>query len=98
MNHGIDGSHSDRNAGVSIETDSIDLMIEANQDSFFQVWGEADSLQPHLLFPFSAEDQVSSRLMAYQRRRIPILAGYCSITVRLSRMSFDTPPHRPPIR
>ncbi len=91
MNYTMDESHGDRHAGAPVETDSIDLMIEANQDSFFQVWGEADSLQPHLLFPFSAEDPVSSRLMAYQRRRIPILAGYPSITVRVSRMPFDPP-------
>lgn len=90
-NHGMERSHGDRNAGASMETDSIDLMIEANQDSFFQVWGEANSLQLHLLFPFSAEDPVSSRLMAYQRRRIPILAGYRSITVRLSLTPFDAP-------
>jgi hypothetical protein len=29
--------------------------------------------------------------MAYQRRRIPILGGYRSITVRLSLMPFNTP-------
>lgn len=91
MNHEMEGSHGDKNARASIKTDSIDLMIEANQDSFFQVWGEADSLPPHLLFPFSAEDPIASRLMAYQRRRIPILAGYRSITVRLSLMPFDAP-------
>jgi hypothetical protein len=87
-NHGMEKSHSDRNAGASMETDSIDLMIEANQDSFFQVWGEVNSLQPHLLFPFSTEDPVSSRLMAYQLRRIPILAGYRSVVVRVSLMPF----------
>lgn len=91
MNHGMEGSHGDRNAGAPIKTDTIDLMIEANQDSFFQVWGEADSRPPHLLFPFSAGDPIASRLMAYQRRRIPILAGYDSILVRLSLMPFDTP-------
>ncbi|MDH5740725.1 MAG: hypothetical protein OEY77_10415 [Nitrospira sp.] len=89
MNHGMDGSRSDRNAGTPIATDSIDLMVEANQDSFFQVWGEAASLPPHLLFPFSAGDPIASRLMAYQRRRIPILAGYRSITVRVSLTPFD---------
>jgi hypothetical protein len=39
-NESHDGSHGDRHAGAAVETDSIDLMIEANQDSFFQVWGE----------------------------------------------------------
>ena len=87
-NHGMERSHGDRNAGASMETDSIDLMIEANQDSFFQVWGGADSMQPHLLFPFSTEDPVSSRLLAYQRRRIPVLADYRSVVVRVSLMPF----------
>jgi hypothetical protein len=39
-NESHDGSHGDRHAGAAVETDSADLMIEANQDSFFQVWGE----------------------------------------------------------
>lgn len=90
VTNGIEGSHGDRDAGAPIHIGSVDLMIEANQDGFFQVLGEADSLEPHLLFPFSTEDPLSSRLMAYQRRRIPILAGYRSVTVRMSRMPFDT--------
>ena len=89
--NGMKNLHDDREGDTSLRTGSFDLMIEANQDSFFQVWGEAGSLPPHLLFPFSAGDPVSSRLLAHQRRRIPILAGHRSITVRLSLMPFDTP-------
>lgn len=87
--NGVKDPPDDRDAGTSLRTGSLDLMIESNQDSFFQVWGEADTIQAHLLFPFSAEDPVSSQLMAHQRRRIPILGGYRSITVRLSRLPFD---------
>ena len=89
--NGMKDLHDDRDGETSLRTGSFDLMIEANQDSFFQVWGEAGSLPPHLLFPFSAGDPVSSRLLAHQRRRIPILAGHRSITVRLSLIPFDTP-------
>ena len=88
--NGMKNLHDDREGETSLRTGSFDLMIEANQDSFFQVWGEAGSLPPHLLFPFSVGDPVSSRLLAHQRRRIPILAGHRSITVRVSLMPFDT--------
>ncbi len=89
--NGMKNLHDDRDGETSLRTGSVDLMIEANQDSFFQVWGEANALPPHLLFPFSTEDPIASRLMTHQRRRIPIPAGYHSIMVRLSLMPFDTP-------
>ncbi|MBK9308171.1 MAG: hypothetical protein IPM58_14090 [Nitrospira sp.] len=89
--NGMKDLHDDRKRETSLRAGSLDLMIEANQDSFFQVWGEAGSQPPHLLFPFAAGDPISSRLLAHQRRRIPILAGHRSITVRLSLMPFDTP-------
>jgi len=86
VTHGMKGSHDDGDLGTSLQTDSIDLMIEANQDGFFQVWGDDGALQPHLLFPLTEHDPVSSRLIAHQLRRIPILAVYRTITVHFSRM------------
>ncbi|MDR4466607.1 MAG: hypothetical protein MRJ66_20345 [Nitrospira sp.] len=89
--NGMKDLHDDRKGETSLRTSSFDLMIEANQDSFFQVWGEDGSLPLQLLFPFSAGDPVSSRLLTHQRRRIPILAGHRSIMIRLSLMPFETP-------
>lgn len=87
MNEG-EGPHDDRDTKVPPRLGSLDLMVESNQPSFFQVWGEEESLQPQLLFPFSADDPIASQLLAYQPRRIPIRAGYRSMTIRLSRTPF----------
>ncbi len=89
--NGVKDLRDDREGRTSLRTGSFDLMIEANRDSFFQVWGETSSLPPHLLFPFSTGDPIASRLLAHQRRRVPILAGHRSITVRLSLIPFDAP-------
>jgi hypothetical protein len=86
----MEGTHDDRGARAPIQADWTDLMIEANQDGFFQVWGDGGTLQPHLLFPLTEQDPVLSRLVAYQLRRIPILAVYHTITIRFSRMPFGT--------
>ncbi len=88
--YGMEGPHDDRNTTASIQADSTDLMIEANQDGFFQVWGDDAALQPHILFPLTEQDPISSRLTAYQLRRIPVLAVYRTITIRFSRMPFGT--------
>ncbi len=88
--YGMEGPHDNRDARASIQADSTDLLIEANQDGFFQVWGDDGALQPHLLFPLTEQDPVSSRLIAHQLRRIPILAVYRTITILVSRMPFGT--------
>jgi hypothetical protein len=88
--YGMEGPQDDRDTSASIQSDSTDLMIEANQDSFFQVWGDDGALRPHLLFPLTEHDPVSSRLIAHRLRRIPILAVYRTITIRVSRMPFGT--------
>jgi hypothetical protein len=88
--YGMEGPHDDRDTRAPTQADSTDLMIEANQDGFFQVWGEDGAQQPHLLFPLTEQDPVASRLIAYQLRRIPILAVYRTITIRFSRRPFGT--------
>jgi len=90
ITHGMMKPQDDRDARAPLQTDSTDLMIEANQDGFFQVWGEDSALQPHLLFPLTEQDPIASRLIAHQLRRIPILAVYRTITIRFSRMPFGT--------
>ena len=87
---GINGPHSDRNVGTTNQAGSIDLIIDANQDGYLQVWGEAESLQHHLLFPMPKEEPFSSKLTAYQRRTILVAAGYGAIIIRFSRVPFNS--------
>ena len=87
---GIERPRRNRNAGATNQAGSIDLMIEVNQDGYFQVWGEAESLQHHLLFPIPEDEQLSSKLLAHQRRTIPVAAGYGAIILRFSRIPFDS--------
>lgn len=65
-------------------------MIDVNQDGYLQVWGEAESLQHHLLFPIPEDEELSSKLLAHQRRTIPVAAGYGAIILRFSRIPFDS--------
>jgi hypothetical protein len=90
MTSGIKRPHDDRNMGTTNQAGSIDLMIDVNQDGYLQVWGETESLQHHLLFPMPEEEQLSSKLLAHQRRTIPVTAGYGAIILRFSRIPFDS--------
>lgn len=44
----------------------------------------------HLLFPIPVEEQLSAKLLAHQRRTIPVAAGYGAIILRFSRLPFDS--------
>lgn len=90
VTHGRTEPHEGGDVGTLQLTDSIDLIIEANQDGFFHVWGETGSQPPHLLFPLTEEDPIASRMIAYQRRRIPVLPVYRIITIHFSRTPFGT--------
>lgn len=85
----IDGIRRDT-GGAADQAGAISLLIEANQEGYLQVWGEAESLQHHLLFPMTEEDPRSSKLIAHQRRTIPIAAEYGTIMLRFSRIPFDS--------
>ncbi|MGQ0557592.1 MAG: hypothetical protein ACT4PN_16795 [Nitrospiraceae bacterium] len=54
------------------------------------MWEETQPLQHHLLFPIPEDEQLSSRLIAHQRRTIPVAAGYGTIILRFSRILFDS--------
>ena len=87
---GIERPRRDRDAGATNQAGSIELMIDVNQDGYLQVWGEAESLRHHLLFPIPEDEQLSSQLLAHQRRTIPVAAGYGAIILRFSRIPFDS--------
>jgi len=84
------GPHSDTDGGSTNQAGSIYLIIDVNQDGYLQVWGETESLQHHLLFPISEDEQLSSKLIAHQRRTIPVAAGHGTIILRFSRILFDS--------
>lgn len=87
---GIERPHRDGDAGATNQAGSIDLLIDVNQDGYLQVWGETEPLQHHLLFPIPEDEQLSSKLLAHQRRTIPVAAGYGTIILRFSRILFDS--------
>jgi hypothetical protein len=87
---GIERPRRNKDAGATNQAGSIDLLIDVNQDGYLQVWGETEHLQHHLLFPIPEDEQLSSRLIAHQRRTIPVAAGYGTIILRFSRILFDS--------
>ncbi len=86
----IERPYRDKAAEERNQANSIDLMIDVNQDGYLQVWGETEPLQHHLLFPIPEDEQLSSKLIAHQRRTIPVAAGYGAIILRFSRLPFDS--------
>ncbi len=87
---GIERPRREKDAGATNQAGSIDLLIDVNQDGHLQVWGETEHLQYHLLFPIPEDEQLSSQLLAHQRRTIPVAAGYGAIILRFSRIPFDS--------
>lgn len=87
---GIERPRRDKDAGATNQVGSIDLLIDVNQDGYLQVWEETESLQHHLLFPIPEDEQLSSQLLAHQRRTIPVAMGYGAIILRFSRIPFDS--------
>ncbi|HKE62139.1 MAG TPA: hypothetical protein VKB33_06685 [Nitrospira sp.] len=63
------------------------LTVEANQNAYLQIW-KTSAGTPQLLFPEKESGQISLRIAAGQRRRLPMPTGSDSITIRLSRMPF----------
>jgi hypothetical protein len=63
------------------------LTVEANQNAYVQIW-KTGAGTPQLLFPEKESGQISLRITAGQRQRLPLPTGNESITIRLSRMPF----------
>jgi len=64
------------------------LTVETNQDAYVQVWKSVGASTTQLLFPDQESGQVSLRITAGQRQRIPLPTGSHTITLRLSRTPF----------
>src|SRR5262245_58953477 len=63
------------------------LTVEANQDAYLQIW-KAGTPTPTLMFPQKESGQISLRISAGRRQRLPLPTESGNITIRLSRMPF----------
>ena len=63
------------------------LTVEANQNAYLQIW-KTGAGTPQLLFPEKESGQISLKIPAGQRQRLPLPTGSENITIRLSRMPF----------
>jgi len=75
---------------ASKSTEPVGLMVEANQESYLQIWKTVGSSTPQLLLPEKTTGQISLRIAAEQRKQIPLPAdsGAVTLTARLSRVPF----------
>jgi hypothetical protein len=78
----VDPTHAEKYSGP------VYLTVETNQDAYVQVWKSAGASTPQLLFPDQETGQISLRMTAGQRQRIPLPTGSHTITLRLSRAPF----------
>lgn len=74
--------------GLRYSLASGQLTVEANQESYVQVWTTAESSNVQLLFPQKESGQISSRLVAGRRQSILLPSERGTITIRLSRVPF----------
>lgn len=77
-------------AGSLTQSQPPRLTVEANQDCYIQILAGGGSSSPRLLFPDQQRGQISSKLVAGQRRSIPLPEETSTITIRLARTPFDS--------
>ena len=89
--HGTDGQEREVDAATASKNiEPVFLTVEANQDAYLQVWKTVDSSTPQLLWPEKETGQISLKMTAGQRQRIPLPtdSGTLTLTARLSRVPF----------
>ena len=64
------------------------MIVEANQDAYLQIWKQVGAAMPQLLFPQKDTGQISLRIAAGQRQRVPLPTEREPIIIRLSRVPF----------
>ena len=69
---GTDGQEQEVDAAALKHSPSGVLTIEANQDAYLQVWKTVGSSMPQLLWPKKETGQISLKMLAGQRERIPL--------------------------
>ncbi len=73
---------------LSGEAAYLRLILEANQDSYLQVWKTTGPATTRLVFPDKDSGQISFKLAAGQRQNIPVPSERGTLTIRLARVPF----------
>jgi hypothetical protein len=91
---GTDGQENEVDAATASKSiPPVFLTMEANQDTYLQIW-ETDGSSTHLLWPEKETGQTSLKITLGQRQRIllPMKSGPVTLTVRLSRVRSEPTP------
>ena len=89
---GTDGQEREVDAATAAKsTEPVRLTVEANQDAYLRVWQTVGSSTPRLLLPEKETGQISLKIAAGQRQRIPLPtdSGRVTLTACLSRVPFS---------
>ena len=81
VTRGTDGQEQEVDATALKHSSSGVLTVETNQDAYLQVWETADSSTPQLLWPKKETGQISLKMAAGQRERIPLPMGNEPVTL-----------------
>lgn len=81
VTRGTDGQEQEVDATALKHSLSGVLTVETNQDAYLQVWETADSSTPQLLWPKKETGQISLKMAAGQRERIPLPMGNKPVTL-----------------
>ena len=63
--------------------------IESNQDGYLQVWAQAKTSPPQLIFPSDQTKQIVSNLTAHTRIYLPVRTIFDTLVIRFSRVSAE---------
>jgi hypothetical protein len=88
--HGPDGQEREVDVVTALRsTQPVFLALEANQDTYLQVWETGGSSMPRLLWPEKVTGQTALRVNARQRQLVPLSmeSGSIVLTARLSLAS-----------
>lgn len=81
VTRGTDGQEQEVDATALKHSLSGVLTVETNQDAYLQVWETADFSTPQLLWPKKETGQISLKMAAGQRERIPLPMGNEPVTL-----------------
>lgn len=81
VTRGTDGQEQEVDAAALKHSLSGVLTVETNQDAYLQVWETAGSSTPQLLWPKKETGQISLKMAAGQRERIPLPMGNEPVTL-----------------
>jgi len=88
---GAEGREREVDAATALNSaEPVSLAVETNQDAYLQIWKTVSGSMPELLFPEKATGRISEKIMAGQRRIIPlpVETAAAALIVRLSRSPF----------